>query len=131
MDRIYSNRPDLGPPTKQPRLEEAERSKMVVVCGGQRQVPKPKEKGVITKEDLAKMKFKACAICGIADDHGQSRCPLRQACPSTKLVGPLAEIVCWCCEEDPAIAHPNKYVMGRARLKENVFDIIRIHPRPS
>ncbi|KAF5190603.1 hypothetical protein FRX31_019810 [Thalictrum thalictroides] len=74
------------------------------------------------------MKFNVCAICGVDDDHPMSRCPWRQGCLSTNVVGPDAEIVCLCCDEDVKISHPNEKIIGRARLKESTFDCIRIRP---
>ncbi|KAF5175117.1 Pentatricopeptide repeat-containing protein, partial [Thalictrum thalictroides] len=105
----------------------SERSKVVVGVEGEGSAAaKPRQRGIITKEELDKMKFKACAICGVADDHAMSLGPWYQGCPSTNVVGPKAEIVCWCCEEDVTIAHPNENIIGRARLKESIFDSIRL-----
>ncbi|XP_009342715.2 uncharacterized protein LOC103934692 [Pyrus x bretschneideri] len=128
-------------PTKKPRLAEAEESEAAEAQGskaaeaqGQKaaeaQVPEaaveqgpeaddPDEKYWSDSDGSESERYGTCIICW-KDDHTVATCPLTYFVPSGVLVSPYAEIVCWCCQEDPEVAHPGEIVAQRAMVKPGV-----------
>ncbi|TQE05488.1 hypothetical protein C1H46_008913 [Malus baccata] len=136
-------------PTKQPRLAEVEESEAAEAPGSkaaeaqgpkaaEAQGPKaaeaqgpeavgeqgpeaddPDEKDWPDSDSSESEKYGTCIICW-KDDHTVATCPLTYFVPSGELVSPYAEIVCWCCQEDPEVAHPGEIVARRAMVKPGV-----------